>query len=132
MPITNTSANEVIDALLGDATIWPATVYIGLMTAAPALDGSGVVEPSGGSYARVAVTNNLTQWPAAASRTKSNANEIAFPTATAGWGTISHVGIFSASSGGDLLGYQALATARGVLNGDTFKLPAGDLQVTVA
>lgn len=131
MPLVNTIANDLLDALLGDASLLPDPVYVGLLTATPSPDGSGVVEPVGGSYVRVSVANNLTQWPAAAGRAKANANEIAFPTATAGWGTITNVGLFSALSGGSLLHYEPLVTPRGVLNGDTFKLPAGTFAVTV-
>ena len=57
-------ANTVLDSLFGSGT--PATLYIGLYSAAPDADGTGGTELSGGSYARAAVTNNTTNWPNAA------------------------------------------------------------------
>lgn len=109
----------------------PNPIYIGLMTSEPNDDGSGVVEPAGAGYARVSVPNTLTEWPAAAGGTKDNANVLTFPTATGAWGIITHFGIFDAASGGNLLMFGALNTARDVLNGDVFRYLAGALVVTL-
>lgn len=125
--ITDTQANAVLDKLLGQAVgsggLWPATVYIGLLLAEPNADGSGVVEPAGGlGYARVGVTNNATQWPAASTRQKTHANSITFAAASGGnWGTVTYVGIFDAVSGGNLLAAGALQTSRPVNDGDVFR-----------
>lgn len=62
----------------------PETVYASLHSAWPNEAGSGA-ELSGNGYARVAITNNLTNWPAYASDQKSNANPINFPTASGNW-----------------------------------------------
>lgn len=123
--LVDSVANSVLDNLLGSTTILPATVYIGLMTAAPNPDGSGVVEPVGNAYARVAVTNNPANWPAAAARVKQHANDITFAAATGNWGTLTHVGVFDAVSGGNLRIYDLLAVARLVLNTDQFRFLAG-------
>lgn len=89
----------------GGSTTWaPTTWYLGLSTTVPNDDGTGFTEPSGGSYARVAVTNNATNFPAAATvsgeTTKSNGTKLTFPNPTGTWGAILYYGWFTVSSGG--------------------------------
>jgi hypothetical protein len=96
------------------------------MTASPNPDGSGVVEPSGNGYARVAVTNNATEWPAASSREKTHANNIIWAAASGGpWGTLTHVGVFDALSGGNVRIYGPLDVPRTVNDTDVFRFLAG-------
>jgi hypothetical protein len=108
----------------------PATVYVALFTAAPT-DSGGGTEVTGGSYARAAVTNNATNWPAASGGAKSNGTTITFATPTGSWGTVVAVGIFDASSGGNLLMWADLAVNKSVASGDVVEFPAGDLDVTL-
>jgi hypothetical protein len=122
--------NELLDHVLGNAAYSaPATVYVALYTAAPT-DAGGGTPVSGGSYARKDVTNNATNWPAAAAGVKSNGTTITFATATANWGTIVAVGIFDAVTGGNLLYWATLTNSRTVFNGDTVSFAAGDIVVT--
>lgn len=122
--------NAILDHVLGaDSFSPPANVYVALFTTAPT-DAGGGTEVSGGSYARVQVANNLTNWPAAAGGAKSNGTAIEFPTATADWGTIAATGIFDAASGGNLLYWAALAAPVAVNNGDTAKFAVGAIDVT--
>lgn len=106
----------------------PTNLYVALLTAAPSDTGGGT-EVSGGSYARVAVSSALANWAgtqAAASTvassgtsgTTSNNGTITFPAPTANWGSITHFGIYDASTGGNLLIHGALTTAKTVNNGD--------------
>lgn len=105
--------NKILDHVLGGGDYTrPATVYVGLFTTAPSDTGGGT-EVSGGSYARVAVTNNATNFPAASSGSKSNGTAITFPAATANWGTVVAFGIFDASSGGNLLYWGWLGSDSG-------------------
>jgi len=119
-------ANAVLDRLLGD-TAGPigATAFIGLLLTAPNADGSGVFEPSGNNYARVSVANNATQWPAAVARSKQHANDITFNAATGTWGTVTHVGVFDAISGGNLRIFDSLTVARLIVNTDQYRFLAG-------
>ena len=58
-------SNALLDHVLGGGDFArPATVYIGLLTSLPS-DVSGIAEVTGGSYSRVSVANNATNWPAA-------------------------------------------------------------------
>lgn len=127
---------EILDHILGGGDYSrPATVWIGLWTAA--LDdtstGSSANEVSGGSYARVSMTNNPTNWPAASgtTATKSNGTAITFPQATASWGTVTHFGIIDASTAGNILGWGTLTVSKTIGNGDTASFAIGDLDVTL-
>lgn len=129
--LVDSKENQVLDEMLGNATLMPDPVYVGLMTSVPNEDGTGVVEPVGNGYARVSVANNFTQWPAAVGGAKANANDVVFAAATGAWGTITHFGLFDAVSGGNLMAFGALNTPRSVLSTDVFRFLATDLAVTL-
>lgn len=122
--------NEVFGATAFAA---PGTLYVALFTAAPS-DSGGGTEVTGGSYARIAVTNNTTNWPNATGTSptsKSNGTVITFPTATANWGTVVAFGIFDASSGGNLLVWADLNANRTVNSGDTTSFAVSALTITL-
>ncbi len=131
--------NAWLDMLAnGSAFTAPAT-WVALFTTAPADDGTGGVEVSGGSYARQQVNQdgatppywNAIAQDSGAALTDNN-GEIAFPQATASWGTVVAVGIYDASSAGNLLYHGNLSASKTVDNGDTFKFATGDLDLTLA
>lgn len=122
--------NALNDHVLGSTSFTkPATVHFALFTAAPTESGGGT-EVSGGSYARVAVTNNSTNFPNSSGGAKSNNTAITFPTATASWGTVTAFGVFDAASGGNLLYFGNLGTSRTIASGDTARFAAGDFSIT--
>lgn len=135
--------NKLIDHIFRDtAYTKPTTIYVALFTAAPS-DSGGGTEVSGGSYARVQVGPSQTAWTQTQGGTGSassgtggltdNAADITFPAPTANWGSITHFGVFDASTGGNLLIHGALTTAKTVNNGDPApKFTAGDLDITFA
>lgn len=90
----------LLDSYFGSGT--PATTYIAAFLTMPAADGTGGVEPAVGSYARVAVTNNGTNWPVATTvsgvTTKANGTAITFPNPTADWGLIVGYGVFTVAT----------------------------------
>jgi len=99
---------------------WTApTIYVALFTGILSGDTPGT-EVSGGSYARVATAT--TDWNAAATngtaKRTSNANAITFPAPEADWGTVTHFGLYDASTVGNALVYGDLGTSRTILNGD--------------
>ena len=102
----------------------PTAWYIALYTAAPS-DSGGGTEVSGGGYTRKTVAFTVS------GNTASNSASVEFPTATASYGTVSHVGVFDASSGGNLIAYAALTTSKAIDTGDVFRLPSGDLDITL-
>jgi hypothetical protein len=103
----------------------PATVHLALYTSNPT-DADTGTEVTGGAYARqVVVFSAPTQ--VADKATISNTADISFPVATAAWGTISHIGIRSAATGGNLLYYGPVSNARSILANDQLKFLAGEL-----
>lgn len=125
--------NELLDHVWGNAAFSPAaTLYVGLSTTTPNDDGTNITEPSGGAaYARVAVTNNATNWPAASGGAKSNGIAIDFPTATGSWGTVTHFFVADAGAGGNIYGSGALTVAKTIDSGDTASFAIGDLDITL-
>ena len=122
---------ELLDHVFGGTDYTrPATLYVGLYTGAPT-DAGGGTEVSGGSYARVAVTNNDTNWPAAAAGAKANGTAINFPTATGDWGTVVAFGIFDAAEAGNLLAWADLTANKTVETGDTATFAIGALDITL-
>lgn len=75
---------EALDNIWGSGT--PATFYVALFTVLPGTDGSGGTEATYTSYSRFAVTNNATEFPAAAGSPpiKTNANDWDFGVAGSG------------------------------------------------
>lgn len=134
MPLTDAGANLALNAILGDnrSSAAPATLYVALSSTTPTAAGGNVTEPSGGAYARVAVTNNNTNFPSAASRAKSNGATITFPTATVSWGVLTHAVLYDASSGGNAIAYAQFSSALTVFNGTAVQFSIGSLTFSVA
>lgn len=132
--------NKLVDWLFrAQAYSPPATLYVALLTAAPSDTGGGT-EVTGGNYARVGVTGSLANWAgtqSAGSTTASsgtggvtsNNNVITFPTPNANWGTVTHFGIYDASTSGNLLLWGPLSSAKAVFSGDAVSIQAGQLQI---
>lgn len=129
------SANETLDGWLGTTALGPSTVYLALFTAAPSSAGGGT-EVSATGYARVAVTNNSTNFPAASGKTKVNGAVFDFGVAAADQGTIVWAAWVKTSSGtlgpDDIILAGPMNTPRLVLAGDDFKIPAGAFSATCA
>jgi pSer/pThr/pTyr-binding forkhead associated (FHA) protein len=63
----------------------------------------------------------------------TNSAAVEFPAASGGnWGTISHMAVMTASTGGDMIVHSALTTAKAINDGDVFRIPTGDLDITLA
>lgn len=91
----------LLDNRFGSGT--PATWYIAALLALPGVDGTGYTEVANvGSYARIAVTNNSTNWPAATTvgtvTSKANGTAFAHPNPTADWGLVIGWGAFTVST----------------------------------
>lgn len=116
--------NKINDHIVGKTSYTMPTAYVALFTAAPS-DSGGGTEVSGGSYARKSTAG--ADWNASSGGSISNANAITFVTATGSWGTVTHFGVFDASSAGNLLFWAALTTSKTISNGDTASFAAGAL-----
>ena len=126
---SNYLENALIDAVLRNTTYTsPATVYVSLYTSNPTDADSGTeVSTSGTAYARQAVT-----FGAPSNGVSTNSADVTFPTATASFGTVTHIGIHDASTSGNLLFHTPLDTSKTIDSGDIFKITTGNLSVTLA
>ena len=132
MPITNFLSNKALDHLSGGTSLTAnSTLHFALFTSAPSLAGGGT-EVSGGSYARVAITNNSSLWASAVDGVKKNASLVSFDAATASWGTVTHVGIYDATTSGNLLWFGALQSSAAVASGDTVQFAIDAISITLA
>lgn len=125
--------NLVLNSILGDdaGAGMPATVYVALFTSIPDDGGGGTeVSTTGTGYARVAVTNNSTNWPDATGGIKYNGTTIQFPTAIDSWGTISWVAIYDAATAGNMLLWGETSTDMTPIAGNAPYFSAGGFAVT--
>jgi len=122
------------------------TVYVNLLTAGPANDGTVTTAADGTEWLLARVPIETTEWTAPAI-VPGNPNavqitngilltwaDITFnnpggPTVTTA--TVTHIGVWSTLDGlvGDLLYWDELEVARTVNNGDTFQLGTGKLRI---
>lgn len=124
---SNYLENALINAVLRNTSYTsPTTVYVSLYTSDPT-DADTGTEVSGGAYARTAVT-----FGAPSNGVSTNSADVTFPTCTASWGTVTHVGIHDASTAGNLLFHTPLDTSKTIDSGDIFKITSGNLSVTLA
>ena len=136
MALTNQYKAKLLDAIYGDTPVNPpATVYVGLSSTTPTQDGTNITEPNGGSYARVAVTNDGTEWADATvddPSVKTNINNIEFPESTDEWlssNEITHAVIFDSETGGEAIDIAELDFARIVNNpGIILRILAGEFK----
>jgi hypothetical protein len=125
--MSNYLENALINATLRNTSYTsPSVVYVGLFTSDPTDAGSGT-EVSGGSYARKSATFGA---PSDGVSTISSAIE--FDQATGSWGTVTHFGIYDASTSGNLLYHGALTASKAIDTGDVFKFATSALTVTLA
>lgn len=127
--LTDYLENKLIDQLLrGQTYSFPSTMYMALFTSTPSDTGGGT-EVSGTGYARVSIACTMANWSGTqgtgttvastgTAGTTYNNSAITFGSPTASWGTITAVGLYDASSGGNLLIWSLLTTSKTVNSGD--------------
>ena len=126
MSFTNFLETEILDHVFaGAAYTAPGTKYLALFTALADGEAGSVTEVSGGGYARQSVAFTTS------GNTTSNNAAVEYPTATANYGTVTHVGVYDASSSGNLMAYAALSSNKTIETGDVFRVPSGDLDITL-
>jgi len=126
MSFTNFLETEILDHVFaGAAYTAPSTKYLALFTAIADGEAGSVTELSGNAYARQTVAFTTS------GNTTSNNAAVEFPTATGNWGTVTHVGVYDASSSGNLMAYATLSASKTIETGDVFRVPSGDLDITL-
>ncbi len=125
MSFSNYLETELLDHVFaGNAYTSPSNVYVGLFTSSPTDADSGT-EISGGAYVRRLASFSVT------GNAATTTSALEWPTATASWGTVTHIGIYDASSAGNLLAWAALTASKTIASGDVFRIPAGDIDITL-
>jgi len=127
MSFSNTFETHVLNYVFTATSVTrPTAWYIALFTSNPAEDASGTeVSTSGTAYARQTVAFSVS------GNLATNSAAVEFPTATASFGTVTHIGVFTASTSGTLIAYSALSASKAISTGDVFRVPAGDLDITL-
>ena len=127
MSFSNTFETHVLNYVFTATSVTrPTAWYVALFTSNPAEDGSGTeVSASGTAYARRTVAFTVS------GNLATNNAAIEFPTATASFGTVTHIGVFDASTSGNLIAYSALSASKAIATGDVFRIPTGDLDITL-
>ena len=93
---TNSTEALVLDHFTGKTTFTAPTWYVGVSTTTPTEGAGSFTEPTAGAYARKALT--AATWTAATGADPSSTSygaQITFNQATGGWGTLTHMGLFS-------------------------------------
>jgi hypothetical protein len=128
--------NKILDLVFnGTAFTPPATYYAALYTAAPSDSGGGTEVSTGvwTNYARIAVTKNTTNFPAASGGAVANGAIIDFGTATIS-GTapvVAAIALLDASSAGNLIAWADLTVNKTINNTDPVSVAIGDLDITL-
>lgn len=127
--MSNYAEDKVLDHSLGTAS-WtaPTNIYVGLfLTGNDPTDANSGTEISGNGYARVTAT-----FTAASGGSTSNDSAITFAAASGGnWGEVSYVGLYDASTGGNLIYHGAVTTPKTIEDGDTFSIATGSLTISL-
>lgn len=125
MAFTDYLENKLVAHTFSNAAFTsPSSVFVALYTVAPT-DSTTGTEVSGGGYARQSASFTTT------GNAATNASAIEYPTATGNYGTVVAVAILDASSSGNMLAYATLSASKTISTGDVFRIPAGDLDITL-
>jgi len=127
MSFSNYLETEILDHVFGgNAYTAPTTMYLALYTVAPSDTGGGTeVSTTSTGYARQEVAFTVS------GNTASNTAAIEYATATANYGTVVAVGVLDAETDGNLMAYASLSASKAIETGDVFRVPAGDLDITL-
>lgn len=126
--------NALLNHTLG-AVVWtpPTVVYVALSSADydEAAYGTAFSELIGLGYARVALANNLTNWPATAgSSQKHNGVTVTFPAATNTWLEARAFYLLDDLTAGNILYGGNLLTPRTLAPGDTASFAPNSIVIT--
>jgi len=127
---SNYLENKILDHVLTASAYTQPSRFLALFTGNPGEAGSftNEISTSGTAYARQAVT-----FAAASSGSSATNATVTFPTATANWGTITHVAVVDGDTegAGNVLFYGAVTTSKLIETGDTFQISSGNLTISL-
>ncbi|GMQ61208.1 phage tail fiber protein [Vallitalea maricola] len=129
MGMSNYLETKWLNTIRGFVFMGVNEVYVGLFTT-PGTDLTPGTEPSDSAYSRQLVTFSEPVQESDKAVIKNTA-ELSFNPATENWGTISHFGLFDASTGGNYLFHGEVNTAKTVETDDQLKIQANELTVSL-
>ena len=127
MSFANYLENKVLDHVFGGTSYSaPGTIYAALFTATPGEGDTGTeISTSGSAYGRQTIAFTVS------GNSATNTSAVEWAQATSNWGTITHVGIYDASTSGNLMAYASLTESKTVNNGDVIRINASQLTITL-
>lgn len=105
-------------------------IYVALYTTAPTDNDLGM-EVSGAGYVRQAVTFSEPS-QVVGKATIENTEDVVFPVASSDWGTVTHVGIRDAETGGNLLFHKEVNNPRTILTNDRVRFLQGEIKIDLS
>lgn len=133
------AASDYLEAKLLDHVLrntafsQPSNLYLALFTADTGLESnspSAEVSTSGTAYIRKAIAFDAASGTNPTSA--ANTSTVTFDTATANYGTVTHVAVMDAETAGNVLFHGAVTTSKTIETGDTFQVSAGNLTISLA
>lgn len=113
--LTHKGENLVINKIFRNGN---ENYYVGLLKTDPTDNANIIDEVQTASYLRQQIIfeePNLGE--------TYNKNEIVFPIATENWGWVTHIGLFTAQTGGELIAYSGLDYRKEIRAADIYKIP---------
>lgn len=121
--------NKLVDYVFRGVTFTPATVSYAALFTTTTTDTGGGTEVTGGSYARVAISNTGSSWYATQATTNSgvsngtggsisNYSVVTFPAPTGSWGVVGWTALYDAATGGNSIVHGPLTTPKTINGGD--------------
>lgn len=124
--LSDYAENKVLEHIVGKTAFALPDVEVALYTVAPTDSTSGT-EVSGGAYARLATAP--ADWSAASGGSISNSVDFEWATASASWGSVVAAALVDGS--GNILAFGTAASPKTIDSGDTYRIPAGSLTLTL-
>lgn len=129
--LSDYAENLILNWLMKNTGSAPSSIHLALYTSAPNDAGGGTELTNGtNGYARQAIT-----WDTATGTggTTQNTSPETFTASGGDWGTITHIGLHDAATGGNLLWHGALTGGgKAVDDGDSLQFAAGAIDLTIA
>lgn len=130
MSTTTYGRDKLLDHLTGVAAYSPPALYLSLHTADPGEAGSHANEIAASGYARQPLAGVM--GAADSEGISVNTTVITFGPAGADWGTITHLAVEDALSGGNMIWPGAPAMPRTITSGQPFQIPIGQLRLRMS
>ena len=129
--MTNYMETKMLNAMRGTAVAAPVSVWVGMFLSNPGESGTGGTEVSYEGYVRQQL--QLTA-PTASGNTVgcTNSEALVFPTPPGSSGTVTHVAVFDAQTGGNMLCYAALNNNIVLTSETSPRIQSGNVQLSLS